>query len=139
MIAGFSSNQVKGGHRPAISVPKAGRADPGAGIFFVRRRSANYSQPTEKQCFRNLFCCLARALHKERQLMKTNKSLNAAPKSTYALLVRSEENDRGLFETFLYGMLVLSAVIGIWQFAHLRVASPFAQTRTLATQVVSRS
>lgn len=71
--------------------------------------------------------------------MKTNKSLNAARKSTYALLVRSEENDRGLFETFVYGMLVLSAVIGIWQFAHLRVASPFTQTRSLATEVVSRS
>jgi hypothetical protein len=71
--------------------------------------------------------------------MKTNKSLTPVRKSTYALLVRSEENDRGIFETFVYGMLVLSAVIGIWQFAHMRVASPFADTRTLATQVVSRS
>ena len=72
--------------------------------------------------------------------MKTNKSLKPVRKSTYALLVRAEENDRGLFETFVYGMLVLSAVIGIWQFAHLRVASPFASNdRTLATQVVSRS
>ena len=72
--------------------------------------------------------------------MKTNKSLKPVRKSTYALLVRSEENDRGILETFVYGMLVLSAVIGIWQFAHLRVPSPFANNpRTLATEVVSRS
>jgi hypothetical protein len=71
--------------------------------------------------------------------MKTNKSLTPVRKSTYALLVRSEENDRGIFETLVYGMFVLSAVIGIWQFAHLRVTSPFADTRTLATEVVSRS
>jgi hypothetical protein len=68
--------------------------------------------------------------------MKTNKSLNPR-KSTYALLAQSEEKDRGLFETIVYGLLVLSAVIGIWQFAHLRVPSPFANTA--ATQAVSRS
>ena len=69
--------------------------------------------------------------------MKTNESLNQARKSTYALLVRSEEKERGLFETIVYSLLVLSAVVGIWQFAHLRVPSPFANTA--ATQVVSRS
>ena len=71
--------------------------------------------------------------------MKTNKSLKPVRKSTYALLVRAEENDRGLFETVVYGMLVLSAVIGIWQAAHMRVPTPFADTRTLATEIVSRS
>ena len=72
--------------------------------------------------------------------MKTNKSLKPVRKSTYALLVRAEENDRGLFETFVYGMLMLSAVIGIWQFAHIRVPAPFASTdRTLATEIISRS
>ena len=71
--------------------------------------------------------------------MKTNKSL-APRKSTYALLAQSEEKERGLFETFVYGLLVLSAVIGIWQFAHLRVPSPFANTdHNATTQVVSRS
>ena len=71
--------------------------------------------------------------------MKTNPSLNPR-KSTYALLVRSEEKERGLFETCIYTLLVLSAVIGIWQFAHLRIPTPFANTQTTATtQVVSRS
>ena len=71
--------------------------------------------------------------------MKTNQSRNQV-KSTYALLVQSEEKERGLFETIVYSLLVLSAVIGIWQFAHLRVPSPFANTeRTPAAEVVSRS
>ncbi|HSP45493.1 MAG TPA: hypothetical protein VLO30_05835 [Chthoniobacterales bacterium] len=68
--------------------------------------------------------------------MKTNKSLNQNPTSTYAMLVRSEEKERGLFETLVYTLLVLSAVAGIWQFAHLRVPSPFVNSA--ATQVVSR-
>ncbi|HEY8836036.1 MAG TPA: hypothetical protein VIM09_10670 [Chthoniobacterales bacterium] len=72
--------------------------------------------------------------------MKTNKSLNPARKSTYALLVRSEEKERGLFETFVYGLLIASAVVGIWQFAHLRVPSPFVNTdRNATSQVVSGS
>lgn len=76
--------------------------------------------------------------------MKTNQSLTQSRKSTYALLVRSEEKERSLFETFVYGLLVVSAVIGIWQFAHLRVPTPFAATEptTLAVApapVVSHS
>jgi hypothetical protein len=71
--------------------------------------------------------------------MKTNKALTPR-KSTYALLAQSEEKERGLFETFVYGLLVLSAVVGIWQFAHLRVPSPFTNTdRTQTTEVVSGS
>jgi hypothetical protein len=69
--------------------------------------------------------------------MKTNDSLNQSRKSTYALLVQSEEKERGLFETIVYSLLVLSAVVGIWQFAHLRVPMPFVNTA--ATQVVSGS
>lgn len=69
--------------------------------------------------------------------MKTNQSLNQSQKSTYALLVQSQQNDRSLFETIVYSLLVLSAVVGIWQFAHLRVPSPFVNTP--AAQVVSGS
>jgi hypothetical protein len=69
--------------------------------------------------------------------MKTQQSPAPVRKSTYALLVRSEEKERGFFETIIYSLLVLSAVIGIWQFAHLRVPSPFANTP--ATQIVSGS
>jgi len=68
--------------------------------------------------------------------MKTNNSLKPVRKSTYAMLVQSEEKERGLFETFIYGLLVLSAVVGIWQFAHLRVPAPFANTDPNATTQV---
>jgi hypothetical protein len=71
--------------------------------------------------------------------MKTHQSQNPVKKSTYALLMQSEEKETGLIETFIYGMLIVSAVVGIWQFAHLRVASPFARTeRTAVIESVSR-
>jgi hypothetical protein len=71
--------------------------------------------------------------------MKTNQDQTQAKKSTYALLLQSEEKERGLFETLIYGLLVVSAVVGIWQFAHLRVASPFATTEhTAVIESVSR-
>jgi hypothetical protein len=67
--------------------------------------------------------------------MKTNKTLTSPRKSTYALLVKSEEKERSLFETFIYSLLVLSAVAGIWQFAHLRVPTPFAANQPVAASV----
>jgi len=67
--------------------------------------------------------------------MKTNKTLNSARKSTYALLVKSEEKERSLFETFIYSLLVVSAVVGIWQFAHLRFSTPFADNRPAVASV----
>ncbi len=71
--------------------------------------------------------------------MKTNQSQNPVKKSTYALLLQAEEKETSLFETLIYGLLIVSAVIGIWQFAHLRVPSPFANTQsTAAIESVSR-
>lgn len=82
--------------------------------------------------------CIKRA--QPNDFMNTNKSLTSARKSTYAMLVRSEEKERGLFETIVYSLLVISAVIGIWQFAHLRVPSPFAKNApATSAQVVSQS
>jgi hypothetical protein len=71
-------------------------------------------------------------------LMKPNQTRNLK-KSTYAMLLQSEEKERGLFETIVYSLLIASAVIGIWQFAHLRIPSPFANSERAATQVVSHS
>ena len=71
--------------------------------------------------------------------MQTNPTRNQVRKSTYALILQSEEKERSLFETFVYSMLVLSAVIGIWQFAHMRIPSPFANTGRAATEIVSQS
>jgi hypothetical protein len=47
-------------------------------------------------------------------------------KSTYALLVRSEEKSRSVLETVIYVLCILSVVASIWQFAQqpVRVSAP---------------
>jgi hypothetical protein len=49
--------------------------------------------------------------------MKTNEPLNEAEESIYSLLVRSEEKKRAIFETIIYGLIILSAIAAILQFA----------------------
>ena len=63
-------------------------------------------------------------------------------KSTYSMLVQAEEKERNLFETLVYGVIVLSAVVAIWQVAHQPVKVPFTdQAHASAAQaaVVSHS
>jgi hypothetical protein len=65
--------------------------------------------------------------------MKTNES-------TYALLVRSEEKERGWLETILYAFFILSAVAAICQFAFQPVRVPAAgidKTTWVACQSLS--
>jgi hypothetical protein len=65
--------------------------------------------------------------------MKTNQSPNQVQESTYALLVRSEEKERSLFETIACGLFILSAVVAIWQFAAQPVKLPLdALPRTVS-------
>jgi multidrug resistance efflux pump len=72
--------------------------------------------------------------------MKTNNPSNKV-KSTYSLLVQSEEKERNVFETFVYGLIVMSAVVAIWQVAHQPVKVPFTDQANASTQaaVVSHS
>jgi hypothetical protein len=46
--------------------------------------------------------------------------------STYALLLRSEEKSRNVFEMVIYPLLILGPLIGIWQFAQQPVNIPAA-------------
>src|SRR5216683_8243537 len=46
--------------------------------------------------------------------------------STYALLIRSEEKSRNVIEMAIYPILILGAVIAIWQFAQQTVSIPAA-------------
>jgi hypothetical protein len=50
--------------------------------------------------------------------------------STYALIVRSEEKERGLFEGAVYFAVVLSALFSIWQVARQPVALPLTYVHT---------
>lgn len=46
----------------------------------------------------------------------TNKTETGARQSTYSLLIRSEEKERNIFETVIYALFVVCAVVGVWQF-----------------------
>ncbi|MEY2558199.1 MAG: hypothetical protein QOE34_1624 [Verrucomicrobiota bacterium] len=49
--------------------------------------------------------------------MKTNTSNNKKEEPTYLMLVRSEEKKRALIEIVVYGLVTLSAVAAILEFA----------------------
>jgi hypothetical protein len=50
--------------------------------------------------------------------------------STYALIVRSEEKERSIFEGAVYFAVVLSALFSIWQVARQPIALPLTTVHT---------
>jgi hypothetical protein len=54
---------------------------------------------------------------KEQMHMKTSQRNDRVEESTYAMLVRSEEKKRALLEMIVYGLVILSALAAILQFA----------------------
>jgi hypothetical protein len=56
--------------------------------------------------------------------MKQNTLSAQGFESTYALLVRSEEKDRSLFEDATYLVFILSAIFSIWNVARQPVELP---------------
>jgi hypothetical protein len=65
--------------------------------------------------------------------MKQNTLSAEGFESTYALLVRSEEKERGMFEGAAYLVFILSAVFSIWLVAH----QPVALFKSVATHTTS--
>jgi hypothetical protein len=55
-------------------------------------------------------------------------------KSTYRLLVQSEEKSRNLLETALYALFAISALAAIWQFADEPTLVPSPQSNTVLEQ-----
>jgi hypothetical protein len=55
-------------------------------------------------------------------------------RSTYALLVQSEEKSRNILETALYALFALSAVVSIWQFAQQPSLLPLDRVGTVSEQ-----
>lgn len=73
--------------------------------------------------------------------MKSNPGNNESSvrPSTYSLLVRSEEKQRNIFETVIYALFVLCAVVGVWQFVQQPITVPTRisnEEQTLAVNVV---
>jgi len=56
--------------------------------------------------------------------MKQNTLSAEGFESTYALLVRSEEKERSMFENAAYLVFILSAVFSIWKVAQQPVELP---------------
>lgn len=54
--------------------------------------------------------------------MKTNEGSKRGEESTYALLERSVDKKRALFETVLYGLIVVGALVAILQFTEQPVS-----------------
>jgi len=59
-------------------------------------------------------------------------------KSTYRLLVQSEEKSRNILETGLYALFAISAVASIWQFAQQTSSLPLHRTGTVSKQRVDQ-
>jgi len=55
-------------------------------------------------------------------------------KTTYALLMRSEEKGRDFLETAVYAFCILSAVVSIWQFAQQTDSLPLDRMGTVIEQ-----
>ena len=58
--------------------------------------------------------------------LTTDQLKDQHEESTYALLIRSEEKSRNVIEMAIYPLLILGAVIAIWQFAQQTVSIPAA-------------
>src|SRR3954466_8203695 len=68
--------------------------------------------------------------------MKTQTYSAQGFESTYAMIVRSEEKERSLFEGLVYFAVVLSALITLWHAATQAVPLPL---RTVHTSSISQS
>ena len=55
-------------------------------------------------------------------------------RTTYRLLVQSEDKSRNILEMIVYGLVTLSAIVSIWQFAEqpLRMTGKTINQRTEA-------
>ena len=65
--------------------------------------------------------------------MKTTQSSNQVRNSTYALLMRSEEKEKNLFEIAACSLFVLSAIAAIVQFVSQPVKLPVDSVRTASS------
>jgi hypothetical protein len=82
-----------------------------------------------QQCVDNCHCCqfsCSRESCHERTNRHHDKLEDQHNESTYALLIRSEEKSRNIIEIAICPILILGAVIAIWQFAQQPVNIPAA-------------
>ena len=54
--------------------------------------------------------------------------------STYILLARSEDKGRSLIEVGVFGLIALSALLAVWQFAQEATALPLTKVQSVTEQ-----
>ena len=71
--------------------------------------------------------------------MKNTNPDTQAVSATYAVLVRSEQEERSIAESAVYLLFILSAVFSIWQVAHQPITLPVdtVAERAVIAQTVS--
>ena len=67
--------------------------------------------------------------------MKSTRTKYPTGKSTYALLIRSQEEECSVYETAIYMLFILSAVFSIWQVAHHPLRLPTTAITASTTEV----
>jgi hypothetical protein len=58
------------------------------------------------------------------EIITTTDQLENQHESTYALLGRSEEKSRNVFEAVIYALLIVGPLVALWQFARQPVTIP---------------
>ena len=74
------------------------------------------------------------AVIKQTNPMKNETHSAEGFESTYALIVRSEEKERSIFEGAVYFAVVLSALFSIWQVAKQPIALPLTVVHTTSIE-----
>ena len=77
-------------------------------------------------------------IRNRRRLYKKGNEIDMKNRSTYALLVQSEEKSRNIMETAMYALFAVSAVISIWQFAQQPSSLPLDRVGTVSEQQVGQ-
>jgi hypothetical protein len=99
--------------------------------------SETISEPRKRKCARQKLddhCHRGQSAALEIRCMKKLTNAIDEPEnqheSTYALLMRSEEKGRNLLEMVIYPLLIIGAIIAIWQFVLQPMTAPSVDAKT---------
>ena len=81
---------------------------------------------------------LSQLRQKPRSASSLGRKGNMKRRTTYRLLVQSEDKNRNILEMAIYGLVTLSVIVSIWQFAEQPLqATRHASHRHIKHQIAS--
>ena len=127
-----SSNSVV----PEAALPIPAATQPASRVRISRQWQAfSVEQLTTAETSWHVLCI--RECQEPNKPMNTQTTTRNAFESTYAMIVRSEEKERGASEGLIYGLLVLSAIALIWQLALHPVVVPTNLVRSASAAQIA--